>query len=212
MIFLSKYGIISAFLRVIIMTYERLINSLFRLPIKKAYELFKDYENNIVFNSPLERQYAMDILNYKEDTKKTIGDEVYALVFKYLTFMHYEDIRSNNEFLKQIRNLPMFVYFECIGNMSIGQIFSLLDHSLNILPSPMVEACIVNLPDELQVDAISKYRKGIKPRNDYFNNFSYAVCEEARLKLKELFPKYVIDDDSSRFKNVNKDKLKKIYR
>lgn len=90
--------------------------------------------------------------------------------------------------------------------------FFLLDHSLNILPSPMVEACIVNLPDKLQVEAISKYRKGIKPRNDYFNNFSYAVCEEARLKLKELFPKYVTDDDLSKFKNVNEDKLKKIYR
>lgn len=194
------------------MTYERFINSIFRLPIKKAKNLFDDYENNIIFDSPEERKYALDILDYKERTKKTIDEDVYKFVFRYLTSMNYEDIRTNNNFLKQIRNLPMFVYFECIGHMSTKDILSFLELNIGILPSFIVETCIVNLPDELQVDAICTYIKGIKPKNDFFSNFSYAICEEVRLKLKELFPKYVTDDDLSKFKNVNEEKLKKIYR
>lgn len=194
------------------MTYERFINSIFRLPIKKAKNLFDDYENNIIFDSPEERKYALDILDYKERTKKTIDEDVYKFVFRYLTSMNYEDIRTNNNFLKQIRNLPMFVYFECIGHMSTKDILSFLELNIGILPSFIVETCIVNLPDELQANAICKYRNHIVPRNNYFSNFSYAICEEARLKLKEFFPKYVIDDDLSKFKNVNEEKLKKIYR
>lgn len=176
------------------MKYEVLLNSVLRLPIHKGGKLLEEYLNSEDYKSFYEQQRVLDILTHKVNTKNQIKDEVFNEAFVSLCFM----IRGRNEWslaaFENIKSYPMIIWMETIGSMEPEHIMSLLKNFHKDLPSSLIETCIINLPEDLQVIAIDKYYKEIDKDSKFYPNFFYSISEKARLKLNSYYPD-ILDDD-----------------
>ena len=176
------------------MKYEILLNSVLRLPMSKATKLLEDYQKNVGFKNFAEQQKVLDILTHKTNTQRQIKEEAFNEAFISLAFMVKDKSSWSKAAFENIKGYPMIIWIECLGAMEAEHIMSLLNNYGKELPSSLIETCIINLPENMQIKAIEKYKNGIKPEEGMFSNFYYSVSEEARLKLRELFPNQMDDD------------------
>ena len=176
------------------MKYEIFINSLFRLPMSKATKLYEEYNDKVGFKNFAEQQKATDVLarkyNYIAMTKKECFGEV-SFLLSNLVFIR--DKNHRNGILKMFKEYPFYLFIELIGEMNFESIMILLNKNWRNLPSLIIETCIINLPDKLQLKAINMFYEGLEPESPLFDSFYYSVCEKARLRLKQLFPNYIDD-------------------
>ncbi len=175
------------------MKYEILLNKILRLPTHKAIKVLEEYENNEQFKSFADQQRVMDILTQKINVRKQIKKEVIEESFMCLALM----VKSRSPFSKiafeKMKDYPMIIWIETIGQLDSENIMALLNNYCKEFPSSLIETCIINLPDNLQLLAIDKYNRFIKVEDKMFYSFYYSVSEEARLKLKKIF-KHIEDD------------------
>lgn len=176
------------------MRYEILLNSVFRLPISKATKLLEDYQKKVGFKSFYEQQKVLDVLAYKINARMQIKEEVFNEAFISMTLMAKDKSQHGKAAFEKIKGYPMIIWIECLGVMTSKDIISLLENYNTELPSSIIETCIVNLPENIQIQVIVKYRNNINPNDELFSNFYYSVNEKARLKLKEAFPNQIDDD------------------
>lgn len=176
------------------MKYEILLNSVLRLPMEKATKLVMDYQKNIGFTIFSEQQRVLDVLAHKSNAQKQIKQEIFQQALMCLAIMSkYKSLWSKAAF-ENIKDYPMVVWIECIGLMDTDSIMSLLNNYYKEFTSSLIETCIINLPDDMQLVAIDKYRNKLNSEGEMFSNFYYSISDQGRLKLKELFPDKIEDD------------------
>lgn len=162
--------------------------------MSKATKLFEEYNEKVGFKNFAEQQKVLDILMHKSNAQRQIKEEAFSEALMSLALM----IRNNSSWSKaafeNIKRYPMVIWIECIGAMEPQNIMSLLNNYSKELPSSLIETCIINLPENMQLKAIDKYKNSIKVKDEMFSNFYYSVSDKARLKLKELFPNQIDDD------------------
>ncbi len=88
----------------------------------------------------------------------------------------------------------MIIWIECIGSMESQHIMALLNNYHKELPSSLIETCIINLPENMQLSAIDRYYKEIDKNSDFYFSFYYSISNQARLKLKSYYPDAMGDD------------------
>lgn len=176
------------------MEFVILLNSILRLPLSKGLELHKEYQERVGYKNFYEQQRVLDLLAQKNNTIQEIKEEAFDEAFLSLAFMVEDQSLWGKAAYENIKNYPMVVWIECIGAMKSEDIMKLLSNFSKELPSSLIETCIINLPEDMQVQAIQKYKNKLDPSDTMFSNFYYSVSEKARFKLKEYFPEQIEDD------------------
>lgn len=189
------------------MKYEILLNSVLRLPMSKATKLLEDYQKNVGFKNFAEQQKVLDILAHKSNTQRQIKKEAFDEAFMSLAFMVRDKSSWGRVAFENMKGYPMIIWIECLGAMEPHHINSLLNNYGKDLPSSLIETCIINLPDNMQVKTIEKYRNSIKPDDGMFSNFYYSLCDKAREKLREFFPEQIDDDILLELKDLEENKV-----
>lgn len=176
------------------MKFEILLNSVLRLPISKATRLLEDYQKNVGFKNFAEQQRVLDILTHKTNTQRQIKEEAFQEALMCLAFMSKDKSPWSKAAFENIKGYPMIIWIECIGAMDSQSIMALLNNYHKELPSSLIETCIINLPESMQLTAIDKYKYELNTEDGMYSNFYYSVSEKARLKLRESFPNQISDD------------------
>lgn len=176
------------------MKYEILLNSILRLPMEKATKLLEDYQKNVGFKDFSEQQRVLDVLTHKANTQKQIKQEIFQEALMCLAFMSKDKSTWSKAAFENIKGYPMIIWIECIGMMDKDSIMSLLNNYHKEFTTSLIETCIINLPENMQLIAINKYRNKLDLQDGMFSNFYYSVSEKARVKLRELFPNKIGDD------------------
>ena len=176
------------------MKYFKLLNSIFLLPISKAIKLVEDYQKNVGFKNFAEQQKVLDVLANKSNVQGQIKNEAFQKALMLLAFMCKNKSSWSRAAFEIIKDYPTVIWMECIGTMDAQSIMVLLNNYYKEFSSFLIEICIVNLPENMQLTAIEKYRDKLDATDKMFSIFSFAVCENARKKLREYFPNLVEDD------------------
>ena len=141
------------------MKYEILINRVFRLPMQKASDLLQDYQKNVGFKNFAEQQRVLDILTHKSNAQKRIKDEAFQEAALSLCFMARDKSVWSKAAFENIKGFPMIIWIEAIGFLEAKDIMSVLNNYYSELPSSLIETCIINLQENMQLDAIDKFNK-----------------------------------------------------
>ena len=176
------------------MNFEILLNSVLRLPMNKATKLLDNYRKNVGFRNFYEQQRVLDILTHKANAQRQIKEETFQETLMCLAFMAKDKSPWSKVAFENIKNYPMIIWIECIGIMDSQSVMSLLNNYHKELPSSLIETCIINLPEKMQLIAIDKYKSNLNPEDRMYFNFFYSVSEKARLKLRDYFPNQIGDD------------------
>lgn len=176
------------------MKFVILLNSVLRLPMSKATKLLEDYQKNVGFKNFSEQQRVLDVLTHKANTQRQIKEEAFQEALMCLAFMSKDKSPWSKAAFENIKGYPMVIWIECIGMMDSESIMSLLSNYHKEFTSSLIETCIINLPESMQLKAVERYKSEIKSEDGMFANFYYSVSEKARIKLKEYFPDQIGDD------------------
>ena len=189
------------------MKFEILLNSILRLPLHKASALVKEYQKNTGFKNFYEKQRVLDILSHKVNVQKQIKKETFRKALIYLVFMTREKNECSKASFDNMKEFPMIIWIESIGQMDSESIMKLLNNYHKELTSSLVETCIINLSEDMQLKAIDRYKTDLDCKDNMFLNFYYSVCDEARIKLKEIFPESLEDDILLEMEDMNESQV-----
>ena len=193
------------------MRYEVLKNKIVRLPLEKGIALVDDYNNKYGFKNFAEQQGILNLMDYKHATVLGLDDEDQLLLTLFLTCLAMGRKKEANQYLDYISLIPSDSFNVCLSQIMIGfseeDILNILKNGKDILPPVVVETCIINLDDKSQVSAICKYKEYLDPKCDTFITFYFSVCEDAKLKLKEFFSRYIGDDIFLVLEDLDEDSL-----
>lgn len=189
------------------MKYEILLNSMLRLPSKKAFNLLEEYQRNEDFKTFSEQRRVLDILMYKANAQRQIKKDVFQNALVCLNLMSKDNLLWNKQAFEDIKCYPMIVWIECIGMMDSESIMSLLKNYQKELTSSLIETCIINLPEDMQLIAIKQYKNKLNPKDIMFSSFYYSVSDNARIKLKEYFPNDIDDDILLELKDLDENEV-----
>ena len=176
------------------MKYAILLNRIHRLPLSKATKLMNEYQKNTGFKDFAEQQRVLDVLTTKTNINSQVGEDVFMEVLMCLAFMAKEKSSWSSDAFENIKEYPMFIWIECLGAMKTQDIMALLNNYGRELPSALIETCIINLPENMQLKAIEKYKDELQPEGELFSNFYYSVSEKSRMKLRDIFSDKIDDD------------------
>jgi len=176
------------------MQFALLLNRILRLPFDKANELREEYQEKVGFKNLYEQQRVFDILMNKANIQKQIKEEAFMEMYISLVFMTEEHSMFGEAALENIKDYPIILWIECIGKLDPERIMLLLKNYHKKLLTSIIETCIINLPEDLQVEAIDRYQNQLDQNSMMFSNFYYSVDEKARIKLKEYFKDKIGDD------------------
>ena len=189
------------------MKYEILLNSIFRASMGKGINLLEDYQKNVSFKNFAEQQRILDVLTDKKNVINQFKEEAFDNMFLTLAFM----IKGKNEYsdtlFESVKNYPMIIWLECLGTIESNDIMSLLNNYAKELPSIIIETCIINLSEDLQIIAIEKYNSYLEPNSKMFSNFYYAVSDKARIILKKFYPNEIEEDILLELEDLFEDEL-----
>lgn len=160
----------------------------------KASKLLEDYQKKEGFKNFAEQQRVLDILTHKVNTQKQIKEEAFNVALMCLAFMVKGRSPWSKAAFENIKGYPMIIWIESIGAMESQHIMALLNNYHKELPSSLIETCIINLPENMQLSAIDRYYKEIDIDSDFYSNFYYSISDKARSKLKSYYPD-TLDDD-----------------
>lgn len=189
------------------MKFEVLLNSILRLPLHKAAALSEEYQKKPGFKNFYEQQRVLDILTHKANTQKQIKEEAFHEALMYLVFMTRDKSEWSKASFDNMKEFPMIIWIESIGQMDAESIMKLLNNYHKEFTSPLVETCIINLPEDMQLKAIDKYKTDIDSKGNMFSNFYYSVCEKSRIKLREIFPDSLEDDILLEMNDIDESKV-----
>lgn len=189
------------------MKFEILLNSILRLPLHKASALVKEYQKNTGFKNFYEKQRVLDILSHKVNVQKQIKKETFRKALMYLVFMTREKNEWSKASFDNMKEFPMIIWIESIGQMNSESIMKLLNNYHKELTSSLVETCIINLSEDMQLKAIDRYKTDLDCKDNMFLNFYYSVCDKARIKLKEIFPESLKDDILLEMEDMNESQV-----
>ena len=189
------------------MKFEILLNSILRLPLHKASALVKEYQKNTGFKNFYEKQRVLDILSHKVNVQKQIKKEAFRKALMYLVFMTREKNEWSKASFDNMKEFPMIIWIESIGQMDSESIMKLLNNYHKELTFSLVETCIINLSEDMQLKAIDRYKTDLDCKDNMFLNFYYSVCDKARIKLKEIFPESLKDDILLEMEDMNESQV-----
>lgn len=189
------------------MKFEILLNSILRLPLHKASALVKEYQKNTGFKNFYEKQRVLDILSHKVNVQKQIKKETFRKALIYLVFMTREKNEWSKASFDNMKEFPMIIWIESIGQMDSESIMKLLNNYHKELTFSLVETCIINLSEDMQLKAIDRYKTDLDCKDNMFLNFYYSVCDKARIKLKEIFPESLKDDILLEMEDMNESQV-----
>ena len=189
------------------MKFEILLNSILRLPLHKASTLVKEYQKNTGFKNFYEKQRLLDILSHKVNVQKQIKKETFRKALIYLVFMTREKNEWSKASFDNMKEFPMIIWIESIGQMDSESIMKLLNNYHKELTFSLVETCIINLSEDMQLKAIDRYKTDLDCKDNMFLNFYYSVCDKARIKLKEIFPESLKDDILLEMEDMNESQV-----
>ena len=189
------------------MKFEILLNSILRLPLHKASTLVKEYQKNTGFKNFYEKQRVLDILSHKVNIQKQIKKEAFRKALIYLVFMTREKNEWSKASFDNMKEFPMIIWIESIGQMDSESIMKLLNNYHKELTFSLVETCIINLSEDMQLKAIDRYKTDLDCKDNMFLNFYYSVCDKARIKLKEIFPESLKDDILLEMEDMNESQV-----
>lgn len=189
------------------MNFEVLLNSVLRLPLHKAAALSEEYQKKPGFKNFYEQQRVLDILTHKANTQKQIKEEAFHEALMYLVFMTRDKSEWSKASFDNMKEFPMIIWIESIGQMDAESIMKLLNNYHKEFTSTLVETCIINLPEDMQLKAIDKYKTDIDSKDKMFQNFYYSVCEKSRIKLREIFPDSLEDDILLEMNDIDESKV-----
>ena len=106
-----------------------------------------------------------------------------------------------------MKEFPMIIWIESIGQMDSQSIIKLLNNYHKELTSSLVETCIINLSEDMQLKTIDRYKTDLDCKDNMFLNFYYSVCDKARIKLKEIFPESLKDDILLEMEDMNESQV-----
>lgn len=136
------------------MKFVILLNSVLRLPMSKATKLLEDYQKNVGFKNFSEQQRVLDVLTHKANTQRQIKEEPFQEALMCLAFMSKDKSPWSKVAFENIKGYPMVIWIECIGIMDSKSIMSLLSNYHKEFTSSLIETCIINLPESMQLKAI----------------------------------------------------------
>ena len=189
------------------MKFEILLNSILRLSLHKASALVKEYQKNTGFKNFYEKQRVLDILSHKVNVQKQIKKETFRKALIYLVFMTREKNEWSKASFDNMKEFPMIIWIESIGQMDSESIMKLLNNYHKELTFSLVETCIINLSEDMQLKAIDRYKTDLDCKDNMFLNFYYSVCDKARIKLKEIFPESLKDDILLEMEDMNESQV-----
>lgn len=187
------------------MKFEILLNSVLRLPMYKATILLEDYQKNVGFKNFAERQKVLDILAHKTNAQRQIKEEAFQEALMCLAFMSRDKSPWSKAAFENIKAYPMIIWIECIGAMDSKSIISLLNNYYKEFSSSLIETCIINLPENIQLIAIEKYKSKLNLNGGMYSNFYYSVSEKTRLQLREYYPNLMKDDILLELQDLDED-------
>lgn len=169
------------------MRYEILFNKCLLFSLDKGTKLLEDYQKQYGFKIFAEQQRVLDVLTRKANMHKMIKMEAFEEAFFSLMIMSKDVSLFSRAAFENIKKFPMVIWMEAISNLDAKDIKQLLNNYHKELPSTLIELCIVNLPDEMQIECINKYKNYLKCDDDVFSSFYYAVSSESRKCLSKMF-------------------------
>lgn len=174
--------------RIFCMKFEILLNRVLRLPLKKAIEEVDKYRQENPDLNFYEQQRVMDIIAQKSNFNRRVKEEVIRDSMLYLILMTKEASPFRAAAFDEMKKYPMIIWMEGIGAMDTRGIMALLRNYHREFTSPIIETCIINLPEKEQLFAIDKYGRSLDPNGQMFSSFYYSISDSARSKLRDRFP------------------------
>lgn len=175
------------------MNYEIFYNRLIRIPFEKAVELMKDYEKNNKFRSFADQQRVVDLITQKGNFYTRVKEDVMQEAIINICFASEEKSMFSKVAYDELKDFPMILWIELVGVLDDKRISSFLKNFSDDMPLILIETCIINASDKLQVELIKKYSKKLNIREGMYRNLYFSVCEEARKELDLLFPDVIED-------------------
>ncbi len=176
------------------MNFKLLINKLLRLPLSRGSKLFDEYYKNKKSIDFFEQQMALDILTQKANTHKMFKEESFEEALLHLHIMCFSNSIIGRVSFEEMKKFPMAIWIESIGSLKDDEIISVLNNYAKEFPSMILETFIINLSDQYQAKTIERYKDLFDSADDSFDNFYYSVCEEARKRIRVVFPD-LFDED-----------------
>ena len=146
-------------------------------------------------------------MSHKVNVQKQIKKETFRKALIYLVFMTREKNEWSKASFDNMKEFPMIIWIESIGQMDSESIMKLLNNYHKELTSSLVETCIINLSEDMQLKAIDRYKTDLDCKDNMFLNFYYSVCDKARIKLKEIFPESLKDDILLEMEDMNESQV-----
>ncbi len=175
------------------MNYQIFYNKIYRLPFKKALELVQEYENNHKFKNFAEQQRVLDLITQKGNFNTRVKEEVMHESVVSIYFAAGKKSPFSDAAYEDLKKYPMAIWIELIGVLEDDRISNLLRNYSNDMPSVLIETCIINASDKLQVELIKRYSKKLDLKEGMYRNLYFSVCSDARNELEKLFPGAVED-------------------
>lgn len=176
------------------MNFKLLLNRIFRIPLSKASKLFDEYyksKKNIDF---YEQQMALDVLAHKSNTHQMFKEAAFVEAIMHLHIMTCGKKLLGDASLEAMKEFPMAIWIEAIGLLNDEEIINILNGYAKEFPSMILETFIINMSDKYQARTIEKYKDIFDVEDTSFDNFYYSVCEEARKRVRFIFPD-LFDED-----------------
>lgn len=184
------------------MDFKLLLNKIFRIPLSKASKLFDEYYKSKKTIDFYEQQMALDILTHKVNTHEMFKDEVFEEAILHLHIMASGRKFLGNASLEAMKEFPMAIWIEAIGTLTDEEIINILKEYAKEFPSMILETFVINLSDKYQAREFEKYRQLFDTEDDSFDNFYYSVCEEARKRIRVIYPDLFDEDVLLRLKDL----------
>lgn len=173
------------------MNYLVLFNRMLVSPFEEAIKLLDEYREKFEFKTFAEQQKILDILAHKKEiVDMTREDIIQEAAFAYAFMSRGKDYMARCAFNK-MKKFPMGLWIESIRFLDSRAIMDLLNNFYAELTPGLIVMFIVNLPEELQLEAIDKYQGVLDINDSSFIRLYYSVSDKVRRKIKEYFPEEI---------------------
>ena len=187
------------------MKYEILINSVYRLPLKKAIKVLNYYQSKIRFNNSEEQQSILDMITQKRNIDKNIKNGLFNTLIKRLN-------EKDVDVLLDYEKYPNILWTEIIEYVDKDILKELFEENIDKLSSFLIETYILNLPKKDQAKITDQYLDKLDQTSESFYSFYYSLKKKTRNKIKYKISNKITDDLLLKIKDLDESQLVEILK
>lgn len=193
------------------MEFEILLRRLQLYPALQAAKMLSLFLSSHSQLSLAQKQQAMDIIAAKEQLLKGVKPE--KMMEAVITIMDLATLPMPvaKAFFEETKKYPMLFWIESLAYLNEKMISIIIERFHEQLPPSLYYTFVVQLPDEEQLRFLNRYPDKLDPKDEFFECFCYAACDEARENLFELYPEvknYTVLDE---LQDAAQEKLESLF-